>query len=137
MSEASNFDTTGFGLMNSQLQGEQEAAAEVGVLFEYVTMPLAVPLVERGYLNLFQFQQMIGNLYRNAFRSVKESGGTDGRIILIWGDTEAGYQVKMCNTGAPFSPVVLEHLGERNVTTSGGGHGLADTCELLVRCGAN
>lgn len=134
--KAPNFSTTGLALLDSQILAEQEEAARNNISFDCVVTSPVSDLIGKCGLTQFQIQQMIGDLYRNAFRAVQKSG-SDGRILLILGDTEDGYQIKMCDTGVPFPEEVLAHLGERGLTTGGTGHGLADICEVLAACKAS
>lgn len=132
-----NFPSTGLTLLDSQLQMEQETAAQSGVVFDCAVVSSAAALIEKGILTQFQLQQMLGDLFRNALKAVQDAREEGGRILLILGETKDGYQIKMCDTGIPFPKEILEHLGERGITTGGTGHGLADICDLLSTCRAS
>ena len=43
------------------------------------------------------------------------------------------YELSIYDNGEPFPEYVLEHLGERGVTTGGTGHGLSDVFESMHR----
>lgn len=131
------FASTGLALLDRQIQGEQEAAAQAGILFECTVLSPVTTLIETGAITQFQLQQMVGDLYRNGEKAVRDSGEEGGRLLLILGQTETGYQIKLCDSGIPFPKEVLDRLGERGISTDGTGHGLADICETLADCGAS
>lgn len=41
------------------------------------------------------------------------------------------FEIRLYDSGVPFPPVILAHMGERGNTTDGTGNGLADTIETL------
>lgn len=134
LSEEPDFSTTGLRLLDSQLQNEQETAAEEGIHFSCMVTSPAAFLVKSGLIDQFHLQQMVGDLVRNAIRAVRLREGKDKRLLLIMGQSPEGYQIKLCDTGVPFPPEMLRHFGQRGLTTGGSGHGLADLREIMERC---
>lgn len=134
LAETMNFDTTGLRLLDSQLQNEQEMAAEEGINFSCVVTSPAAFLVKTGVIQQFHLQQMVGDLVRNAIRAVRLVEGRDKRILLVMGERPEGYQIRICDTGLPFPPEILRDFGRRGLTTGGSGHGLADLREIMAGC---
>lgn len=135
--EAPNFSSTGLLFLDGQLQRAREDAAEQGIVLDCVVTAPVTALVQQGVLSQFQLQQMVGDLVSNAFRAVSLQEGEDKRVLLILGETQDGYQIKICDTGLPFPPEILREFGKRGLTTGGTGHGLADLREIMAACGGS
>ena len=137
LTEELSFESTGLILLDGQIHNEQKMAAEEGISFSCVVTSSAAVLIQQGVLSQFQLQQMVGDLVSNAFRAVSLQEGEDKRVLLILGETQDGYQIKICDTGLPFPPEILREFGKRGLTTGGTGHGLADLREIMAACGGS
>lgn len=137
LAEEQDFTSTGLLLLDGQLQMKRQEAAGEGIAFDCVVTSPAAVLVKEGVLDQFRLQQVIGDLLRNALRAIRAGGGEDRRMLLVLGETQEGYQIKLCDTGLPFPEEVLRNFGRRGLTTGGSGHGLADLCEIMARCGGS
>lgn len=128
---AKTFAPTGSPVFDSMLERILQEAAQDGVEVEIIARTKVSELLKAQKIEIGLFLQMFGDIYRNANKAVLKQGD-GGRILIYMGYNRSGvYELSMSDNGVPFPRHVLEHLGERGVTTDGTGHGLADTFSIL------
>lgn len=135
--EAANiktFNTTGSFMLDEQLEGYLEEAAEQEFDLDIIVRAPADEILETNQIGIYSLMQIIGDLYRNANKVIqKEKAG--GHILICFGFNEEGnYEISVYDNGEGFSDYVLQRLGKRGVTTDGTGHGLADIFRTLEQC---
>lgn len=135
--EAANiktFNTTGSFMLDEQLEGYLEEAAEQEFDLDIIVRAPADEILETNQIGIYSLMQIIGDLYRNANKVIqKERAG--GHILICFGFNEEGnYEISVYDNGEGFSDYVLQRLGKRGVTTDGTGHGLADIFRTLEQC---
>lgn len=133
-SEAANiktFASTGSLLLDKQLERYLEEACAYGFELDIIVRAPVNELLAGEQINRYQLLQMVGDLYRNACKAVlKRREG--GHILICFGyNMEDFYEISVYDNGNPFPAHVLEHLGERGITTDGTGHGMADIFAVL------
>lgn len=127
------FETTGSYVLDEQLRKYLEEAAEQGFCLDVMVRASMKEILAEDEIDFYSLLQVIGDLYRNAYRAVLKSE-TPGRILICFGyNAEGYYEISIHDNGIPFPEYVLQHLGERGVTTGGTGHGMADVFEVLER----
>lgn len=128
---AKTFAPTGSPVFDSMLERILQEAAQDGVEVEIIARAKVSELLKAQKIEIGLFLQMFGDIYRNANKAVLKQGD-GGRILIYMGYNRSGaYELSISDNGVPFPQHVLEHLGERGVTTDGTGHGLADTFSVL------
>lgn len=135
--EAANiktFNSTGSFVLDEQLERYLEEAAEQEFDLDIIVRAPADEILETNQINIYSFMQIIGDLYRNAYKVVLKRK-TGGHILICFGfNGEGNYEISVYDNGECFSQYVLQRLGERGVTTDGTGHGLADIFATLEQC---
>lgn len=131
VSNIKTFNTTGSAALNEQLQGYLEEAAEHDFEMDIMVQAPIDELLKTGQIEVYSLMQIIGDLYRNAFKVVTK-GKEYGRILICFGyNAEGYYKISVYDNGELFASHILKHLGERGNTTGGTGHGIADIFETL------
>ena len=123
--QAQTFESTGFLLLDSQLQDEQKRALAQDIVFEIIVSKPIDCMVEAGMLSQLAIQRIIGDLFQNSLAAIKRVSG-QGTILLTMGYTSAGYQLRISDTGTYFPIEIINSFGIRGITTSSSGNGLAD-----------
>lgn len=125
------FESTGCFILDEQLGRYMEEACEKNFQLDIIVRASVDEILETEQINRYQLLQLIGDLYRNAYKVVlKRNGG--GHILMCFGYNMQGfYEISIYDNGAPFPVHILNHLGERGVTTDGSGHGMADIFAAL------
>lgn len=126
---AKMFATTGYAVLDGMLEQYLQEAMQQGIDLKIIVRTSLKHIVEEQKIEIGLVLQMIGDIYRNAYKVVLERGG-EGRIVLCMGYNQNEYEVSVLDNGRPFSAYVLKRLGKRGVTTGGTGHGLADVFEI-------
>lgn len=123
---------TGIELVNVMLQKQMMRCADLNISFDVmIPAPIDGYIREIG-ISVTEFMRMLNDLLKNAVKAILSSDNTHRELLLIMG--EAGndcFEIRLYDSGVPFPPKILEHLGERGNTTDGTGNGLADTVETL------
>lgn len=123
---------TGIELVNVMLQKQMMRCADLNISFDVM-----IPTPIDGYLqnigiSVTEFMRMLNDLLKNAVKAILSSENEHRELLLIMGDAGADcFEIRLYDSGIPFPPVILEHMGERGNTTDGTGNGLADTIETL------
>lgn len=123
---------TGIELVNVMLQKQMMRCADLNISFDVM-----IPTPIDGYLqnigiSVTEFMRMLNDLLKNAVKAILSSENEHRELLLIMGDAGADcFEIRLYDSGVPFPPVILEHMGERGNTTDGTGNGLADTIETL------
>lgn len=131
VSNIKTFDSTGCFVLDEQLGRYLEEACEHDFQLDIIVRAPVDELLLTKQINRYQLLQLVGDLYRNAYKVVmKRNGG--GHILICFGYNMKGfYEISVYDNGAPFPAYVLKHLGERGITTDGTGHGMADIFAVL------
>lgn len=123
---------TGIELVNVMLQKQMIRCADLNISFDVmIPAPIDGYIREIG-ISVTEFMRMLNDLLKNAVKAILSSENTHRELLLIMG--EAGndcFEIRLYDSGVPFPPKILEHLGERGNTTDGTGNGIADTVETL------
>ena len=123
---------TGIELVNIMLQKQMMRCADLNISFDVmIPMPIDGYIREIG-ISVTEFMRMLNDLLKNAVKAILASENTHRELLLIMG--EAGndcFELRLYDSGVPFPPKILEHLGERGNTTDGTGNGIADTVDTL------
>ena len=123
---------TGIELVNVMLQKQMMRCADLNISFDVmIPAPIDGYIREIG-ISATEFMRMLNDLLKNAVKEILSSDNTHRELLLIMG--EAGndcFEIRLYDSGVPFPPKILEHLGERGNTTDGTGNGIADTVETL------
>ena len=123
---------TGIELVNVMLQKQMIRCADLNISFDVmIPTPIDGYIREIG-ISVTEFMRMLNDLLKNAVKAILSSENTHRELLLIMG--EAGndcFEIRLYDSGVPFPPKILEHLGERGNTTDGTGNGIADTVETL------
>lgn len=123
---------TGIELVNVMLQKQMMRCADLNISFDVM-----IPAPIDGYLqnigiSVTEFMRMLNDLLKNAVKAILSSENEHRELLLIMGDAGADcFEIRLYDSGVPFPPVILAHMGERGNTTDGTGNGLADTIETL------
>ena len=125
-----DFESTGFIVMDEQLKRYLEEARHNQFELDIIVMaPVTRTISDQG-VGRMQLLQIIGDMYRNANRAISKI--SDGRILICFGfNLNDDYEISFYDNGDLFDEYVLSNLGIRGVTTSGLGHGIADTLFAL------
>lgn len=124
------FETTGSIILDEQLERYLEEAAEQGFCLDIIVRAPVDEILEDRSIEIYSLVQVVGDLYRNANKVVRRRNG-DGRILICFGYNPRGlYEISVYDNGEKFPNYILEHLGERGITTDGTGHGMADIFEV-------
>lgn len=131
VSNIKTFNTTGSAALNEQLQGYLEEAVKNNFEMDIMVQAPIDELLKTGQIEIYSLMQIIGDLYRNAFKIVTKRK-VHGRILICFGyNAEGCYEISVYDNGEHFASHILKHLGERGNTTGGTGHGIADIFEVL------
>lgn len=130
---AQTFCSTGNSLLDGMLERYLQEAAQKGRKLDVIVRAPVDAVLKEQEMEIGLLLQMLGDIYRNADKAVSKRGDK-GRILLCMGyNQEAEYEISVSDNGEPFLRHVLEHLGERGVTTGGTGYGLADVFEVAEK----
>ena len=123
---------TGIELVNVMLQKQMMRCADLNISFD-VMIPAPVDgYIQNIGISVTEFMRMLNDLLKNAVKAILSSENEHRELLLIMGDAGADcFEIRLYDSGVPFPPVILEHMGERGNTTDGTGNGLADTIETL------
>lgn len=129
-----SFCSTGLKILDRQLNVYQKEAIDKGVNFDiYVQAPIN-ELLKRDDIDQLRLQRALGDMIRNAFRSLEredEKCRAKGHILLIIGCRyEDILEIEVMDNGVEFPLYVIEAFGNRGVTTGGTGNGIADLVEF-------
>lgn len=128
-----SFESTGIIALDLQLERYLEEAEAQDFTLDIIVRAPVKDILKNKDIEIYSLLQIVGDLYRNANKIVKRSG-SGGRILMCFGYNPDGfYELSIYDNGDPFPEYVLEHLGERGVTTGGTGHGLSDVFESMHR----
>ena len=124
---------TGIELVNVMLQKLMMRCADLNISFD-VMIPAPVDgYIQNIGISVTEFMRMLNDLLKNAVKAILSSENAHRELLLIMGDAGADcFEIRLYDSGVPFPPVILEHMGERGNTTDGTGNGLADTIETLA-----
>ena len=123
---------TGIELVNVMLQKQMMRCADLNISFD-VMIPAPVDgYIQNIGISVTEFMRMLNDLLKNAVKAILSLENAHRELLLIMGDAGADcFEIRLYDSGVPFPPVILEHMGERGNTTDGTGNGLADTIETL------
>lgn len=123
---------TGIELVNVMLQKQMMRCADLNISFD-VMIPAPIDgYIQNIGISVTEFMRMLNDLLKNAVKAILSSENEHRELLLIMGDAGADcFEIRLYDSGVPFPPVILEHMGERGNTTDGTGNGLADTIETL------
>lgn len=123
---------TGIELVNVMLQKQMMRCADLNISFDVmIPAPIDGYIREIG-ISVTEFMRMLNDLLKNAVKAILSSENTHRELLLIMGDAGNDcFEIRLYDSGVPFPPKILEHLGERGNTTDGTGNGIADTVETL------
>ena len=128
-----SFISTGVVVLDLQLERYLEEAEQQEFTLDIIVCAPMKDILKNKKIELYALLQIVGDLYRNANKVVTKNE-TRGRILMCFGYNQEGdYELSVYDNGEPFPSYVLEHLGERGVTTDGTGHGLSDIFESVHR----
>lgn len=128
-----SFESTGVVALDLQLERYLEEAEAQDFTLDIIVRAPVKDILKNKDVEIYSLLQIVGDLYRNANKIVKRNG-SGGRILMCFGYNPDGfYELSIYDNGEPFPEYVLEHLGERGVTTGGTGHGLSDVFESMHR----
>lgn len=128
-----SFETTGCFALDEQLERYLDEAATQGFHLDVMVRASIKEILNEQKIEIYSLLQVVGDLYRNAYTAISKTE-KQGRILLCFGYNQRGhYEISVHDNGVLFPQHVLEHLGERGVTTGGTGHGMADIFEVLER----
>lgn len=128
-----SFESTGIITLDLLLERYLEEAEQQDFTLDIIVRAPMKDLLKNKDIEIYSLLQIVGDLYRNANKVVRRIRN-QGRILMCFGYNTAGfYELSIYDNGDPFPEYVLDHLGERGVTTGGTGHGLADVFETLHR----
>ncbi|MGL6199493.1 MAG: hypothetical protein ACRC3H_11235 [Lachnospiraceae bacterium] len=134
MRSIKSFKSTGIIVLDEQLKRYLEEAWEQSIELDIMVMAPVNQIIVGKVLERLHLIQIVGDMYRNACQAISKK--KIGRILIRFGyNFDYIYEISFYDNGKLFTEYVLNHLGKRGVTTSGTGHGIADT--LLVLCKAN
>lgn len=124
---------TGIELVNVMLQKQMMRCADLNISFD-VMIPTPIDgYIQNIGISVTEFMRMLNDLLKNAVKAILSSENEHRELLLIMGDAGADcFEIRLYDSGVPFPPVILEHMGERGNTTDGTGNGLADTIETLA-----
>lgn len=132
-SQSKIFPATGIYLLDEQIQVYNTEAEEKGIRFDvFVGEPLSDVLKQRKIKEL-DFLRLIGDLMRNAFRSIEKKEDGTGNILLVMGVIGDILQIDIYDDGVPFPLFILDEFGKRGNTEGGTGNGITDMLELLEK----
>jgi len=132
-SQSKIFPATGIYLLDEQIQLYNTEAEEKGIRFDvFVSEPLSDVLKYRKIKEL-DFLRLIGDLMRNAFRSIEKKEDGTGNILLVMGIIGDVLQIDIYDDGVAFPLSILDEFGKRGNTEGGTGNGVTDMLELLEK----
>ena len=132
-SQSKIFPATGIYLLDEQIQLYNTEAEEKGIRFDvFVSEPLSDVLKHRKIKEL-DFLRLIGDLMRNAFRSIEKKEDGTGNILLVMGVIGDILQIDIYDDGVAFPLFILDEFGKRGNTEGGTGNGVTDMLELLEK----
>ena len=132
-SQSKIFPATGIYLLDEQIQLYNTEAEEKGIRFDvFVSEPLSDVLKHRKIKEL-DFLRLIGDLMRNAFRSIEKKEDGTGNILLVMGVIGDVLQIDIYDDGVAFPLSILDEFGKRGNTEGGTGNGVTDMLELLEK----
>lgn len=128
-----SFESTGIIALDLQLERYLEEAEQQDFTLDIIVRAPVKDILKNKDIEIYSLLQIVGDLYRNANKVVRKIRN-EGRILMCFGYNTAGfYELSIYDNGDPFPEYVLDHLGERGVTTGGTGHGISDIFEALHR----
>ena len=128
-----SFESTGIIALDLQLERYLEEAEQQDFTLDIIVRAPVKDILKNKDIEIYSLLQIVGDLYRNANKVVRRNRN-EGRILMCFGYNTAGfYELSIYDNGDPFPEYVLDHLGERGVTTGGTGHGISDIFEALHR----
>ncbi len=132
-SQSKIFPATGIYLLDEQIQLYNTEAEEKGIRFDvFVSEPLSDVLKHRKIKEL-DFLRLIGDLMRNAFRSIEKKKDGTGNILLVMGIIGDILQIDIYDDGVAFPLSILDEFGKRGNTEGGTGNGITDMLALLEK----
>lgn len=132
-SQSKIFPATGIYLLDEQIQVYNTEAEKKGIHFDvFVSEPLSDVLKHRKIKEL-DFLRLIGDLMRNAFRSIEKKKDGTGNILLVMGVIGDILQIDIYDDGVAFPLFILDEFGKRGNTEGGTGNGVTDMLELLEK----
>lgn len=132
-SQSKIFPATGIYLLDEQIQVYNTEAGKKGIQFDvFVSEPLSDVLKQRKIKEL-DFLRLIGDLMRNAFRSIEKKKDGTGNILLVMGVIGDILQIDIYDDGVAFPLFILDEFGKRGNTEGGTGNGITDMLELLEK----
>lgn len=132
-SQSKIFPATGIYLLDEQIQVYNTEAGKKGIQFDvFVSEPLSDVLKQRKIKEL-DFLRLIGDLMRNAFRSIEKKEDGTGNILLVMGVIGDILQIDIYDDGVAFPLFILDEFGKRGNTEGGTGNGITDMLELLEK----
>lgn len=132
-SQSKIFPATGIYLLDEQIQVYNTEAEKKGIHFDvFVGEPLSDVLKHRKIKEL-DFLRLIGDLMRNAFRSIEKKKDGTGNILLVMGVIGDILQIDIYDDGVAFPLFILDEFGKRGNTEGGTGNGITDMLELLEK----
>ncbi len=132
-SQSKIFPATGIYLLDEQIQVYNTEAEKKGIHFDvFVSEPLSDVLKHRKIKEL-DFLRLIGDLMRNALRSIEKKEDGTGNILLVMGVIGDILQIDIYDDGVAFPLFILDEFGKRGNTEGGTGNGLTDMLELLEK----
>ena len=132
-SQSKIFPATGIYLLDEQIQVYNTEAEKKGIHFDvFVSEPLSDVLKHRKIKEL-DFLRLIGDLMRNAFRSIEKKEDGTGNILLVMGVIGDILQIDIYDDGVAFPLFILDEFGKRGNTEGGTGNGVTDMLELLEK----
>ncbi len=126
-----SFATSGSAMLDNQLEQFIVEAFENDILMDVIIRARLTEILDDEKIEICTLMQIVGDLYRNAFRAVSKNTGNKN-ILFCFGYNQNGfYEIGVFDNGHPFPQQVLDNLGKRGNTVGGTGHGLADVLEHL------
>ncbi len=132
VADIKTFESTGCFSLDEQLERYMEEATEKGFHLDVIVRASLKEILDNKNIDIYSLMQIVGDLYRNACKAILKIE-KQGRILMCFGYNQEGYyEFSIHDNGEIFSQYVLQHLGERGVTTGGTGQGMADVFEVLA-----
>ena len=129
-----SFCSTGLKILDQQINIYQREAIDKNINFDIFVQAPINDILKRDDIDQLRLQRAVGDLVRNAFRSMESEDKkcqAKGHILLIIGcKYENILEIAVVDSGKEFPLYVIETFGKRGVTTGGMGNGLADLVEF-------
>jgi len=131
-----SFDSTGIIVLDEQLKRYLEEACQNNFELDIIVMTPINKVIFERQIERSKLLQIVGDIYRNAFRVIFKI--KNGRILICFGfNSEDIYEISFYDNGEPFNEYIFNNLGKRGITTTGTGHGIADTLLALQSVNAS